>query len=164
MEATVTTSVAAKIVGIGYEGLRSYLKRGLLGRSGIMIPLVGKGASAPDVSSVRATWKRFGFTDLCLMHLAKQLIEMGLTFDQANSIVSKEDLRPLFRGGIQHLDALVMTWPPYQDYILFRGEERRHLPDRLAEFNGTAILIDLRSIAESVTFKLQENHPRPVSQ
>jgi len=162
MEATVTTSVAAKIVGIGYEGLRSYLKRGLLGRSGVMIPLVGMSASAPDINSVRATWKRFGFTDLCLMHLAKQLIEMGLTFDQANSIVSREDMRPLFRGGIQGLDALVMTWPPYQDYILFKGEDRRHLSDRLAEANGTAILIDLRAIAESVTFKLHENCPDAV--
>lgn len=38
MDTTVTTARAAEIVGIGYEGLRSYLKRGLLGRSGVLIP------------------------------------------------------------------------------------------------------------------------------
>lgn len=156
MGSTVTTSRAAKIVGIGYEGLRSYLKRGLLGRSGVLAPFVGKDAPAPDLSVVRASWKRFGFTDLCLMHLAKQLIDMGLTFDQANSIVSRDEMRPLFREGVHKADALVMCWPPYHDYILFEGEERRHLPDRLDETNGTAILIELNAIAKAVTSKLQE--------
>lgn len=55
----------------------------------------GQRRAAPDLSTVRASWKRFGFTDLCLMRLAKQLIEMGLTYDQANSLVSQEGLRRL---------------------------------------------------------------------
>ncbi|WP_158684115.1 hypothetical protein [Stenotrophomonas sp. MYb57] len=156
MGSTVTTSRAAKIVGIGYEGLRSYLKRGLLGGSGVMPPFVGKNAPAPDLSVVRATWKRFGFTDLCLMHLAKQLIDMGLTFDQANSVVSNEKMRPLFREGALKENALVMCWPPYHDFIVFEGEERRKLPDWLRETNGTAILIELNAIAKAVTSKLQD--------
>jgi hypothetical protein len=40
MERTVTTAKAAEIVSIGYEGLRSYLKRGLLGSSGLLAPFV----------------------------------------------------------------------------------------------------------------------------
>lgn len=156
MRSTVTTSLAAKIVGIGYEGLRSYLKRGLLGSSGVMPPFMGKDVPAPDLSVVRATWKRFGFTDLCLIYLAKQLIDMGLTFDQANSIVSNHKMRPLFQEGASKKDALVMCWPPYHQYIVFKGEERRHLADRLDETDGTAILIELNAIAKTVTSKLLE--------
>jgi len=156
MASTVTTSRAASIVGIGYEGLRTYLKRGLLGSSGVMPPFVGKDAPAPDMSVVRATWKRFGFTDLCLMHLAKQLIDLGLSFDQANSLVSNEHMRSLFREGALKEDALVMCRPPYHDFILLKGEERGNLPDWLRESNGIAILIELNSIAKTVTSKLQE--------
>ncbi|MRF50185.1 hypothetical protein GIJ70_06025 [Stenotrophomonas sp. MY15] len=156
MQTAVTTSRAAAIIGIGYEGLRSYLKRGLLGRSGLIPPLVSKDSPAPDQSAARASWKRFGFTDLCLMRLAKQLIDMGLSFDQANSIVSNEEMRSFFREGSVTPDAVVMCWPPFQEYIVFVGEERRYLADHLAQANGTALVIELKAIAHTVTSKLKE--------
>lgn len=163
MQTTVTTSRAAAIIGIGYEGLRSYLKRGLLGRSGLMLPLVSKSSPAPDQSAVRASWKRFGFTDLCLMRLAKQLVDMGLSFDQANSIVSNEEMRALFREGSVTTDAVVMCWPPFQEYMVFVGEERRYLADHLAQANGTALVIELKAIAQTVTSKLKETRNEGVS-
>lgn len=157
METTVTTARAAEIVGIGYEGLRSYLKRGLLGRSGVLIPMVGKDTTAPDLSTVRASWKRFGFTDLCLMRLAKQLIEMGLTYDQANSVVSQDGLRQLFRTGSPSIDAALVCSPPYHYYWVFKGDERRHLLDRLSEIGDSAILINLGATATHVSRQLSEN-------
>ncbi|MCO7468700.1 hypothetical protein NJG16_01290 [Stenotrophomonas maltophilia] len=157
MDTTVTTARAAEIVGIGYEGLRSYLKRGLLGRSGVLIPMVGKDAAAPDLSTVRASWKRFGFTDLCLMRLAKQLIEMGLTYDQANSVVSQEGLRRLFRTGSPSIDAALVCSPPYHDYWVFKGDERRHLLDRLSEIGDAAILINLGATATHVWRQLSDD-------
>ncbi|WP_369969254.1 hypothetical protein AB8E26_01410 [Stenotrophomonas rhizophila] len=163
MQTAVTTSRAAAIIGIGYEGLRSYLKRGLLGKSGLMPPLVSKDSPAPDQSAVRASWKRFGFTDLCLMRLAKQLVDMGLSFDQANSIVSNEEMRALFREGSATTDAVVMCWPPFQEYMVFVGEERRYLADHLAQANGTALVIELKAIAQTVTSKLKETRNEGVS-
>ncbi len=97
------------------------------------------------------------------MRLAKQLIDMGLSFDQANSIVSNEEMRSLFREGSVTPDAVVMCWPPFQEYMVFVGDERRYLADHLARANGTALVIELKAIAQSVTSKLEEIRNEGVS-
>jgi hypothetical protein len=139
MNKTVTTARAAEIVGIGYEGLRSYLKRGLLGASGILAPFVAGDTPAPDLGTVRAKWTRFGFTDLCLMHLAKQLMDVGLPFKAANGIVSDDGLRRYFTRGQAPDGALLLAWPPYFDNILFAKKDLHQLPDRLADLSGSGI-------------------------
>jgi len=150
MEQTVTTAKAAEIVAIGYEGLRSYLKRGLLGSSGLMAPFVHRDSPAPDLSRVRVKWKRFGLVDLCLMRLAKQLIDLGLSFEQANGIASRDDVRKVFARDPRAAGTTLMAWPPYYDFILFAGDDLRHLPDRLAEAGDVALLVQLDRIAEHV--------------
>ncbi|WP_355584988.1 hypothetical protein [Xanthomonas cannabis] len=158
MDTTVTTARAAEVVGIGYEGLRSYLKRGLLGRSGVMPPFVGRDTPAPDLSAVRSTWKRFGFTDLCLMRLAKQLIGMGLTFDQANSIVSREDMRRLFREGAPARDTMLVCWPPHFDFTLFETTDE-NVSNGLHDIGDSAVLIKLKVIAEHVSQQMGGEAP-----
>lgn len=128
---TVTTEVAAKIVGIGYEGLRSYLKRGLLGTSGLLTPFVGRDTEAPDPAP-RAKWRRFGVVDLCLLRLAKQLMDAGLAFTAANTIASNPEVRRLFQG-CRPSDALILTWHPFGDFITFDKESLAHLPARLED-------------------------------
>lgn len=155
MSTTVTTANAAEIVGIGYEGLRSYLKRGLLGRSGVLLPFVGQNTPAPDQSTIRSTWKRFGFTDLCLMRLAKQLIELGLTFEQANSVVSREDMRPLFREQAPIIEAILMCWPPHYDFTVFSGDDLQHMLKQLADARDVAILVNLGITAAHVRNALE---------
>jgi len=150
VEQTVTTAKAAEIVDIGYEGLRSYLKRGLLSSSGLIAPFVHPRSPAPDLSSVRAKWKRFGVVDLCLMRLAKQLIDLGLSFEQANGIASRDDVRKVFSRDSSAAGTTLMAWPPYYDFILFAGDDLRHLPDRLAETGDVALLVQLDRIAEHV--------------
>ncbi len=157
MEPTVTTARAAEIVIIGYEGLRSYLKRGLLGSSGMLAPFVHRDAPAPDLSRVRAKWKRFGLVDLCLIRLAKQLIDLGLSFDQANGIASREDVRRIFSDGWFLSGATLMTWPPHYDFILFVGDDMRHLPERLREAGDVAVLAQLDRIAEHVRSAIQSS-------
>jgi len=153
METTVTTARAAEVLGIGYEGLRSYLKRGILGSSGVMLPFVGRDTPAPDLSAVRATWKRFGFTDLCLMRLAKQLIGMGLTFDQANSLVSREEMRRLFQEGTPARDTILVCWPPHFDFDLFETTDEK-ISRVLRGIGDSAILIKLNAIADHVSQQL----------
>lgn len=140
IDASVTTARAAEIVGIGYEGLRSYLKRGLLGSSGIMPPFVAATAPAPDLSTARAKWTRFHFTDLCMMRLAKQLMDSGLPFEAANGIVSREHARGYFSPFREPEGALLLAWPPHFDNILFSRDELHHLPDRLAELNERGVV------------------------
>ena len=154
MEQTVTTARAAVIVGIGYEGLRSYLKRGLLGSSGILPPFVHPSAPAPDLSGVRATWKRFRFTDLCLMRLTKQLIDSGVSFESANDIASHDHTRRYFAENIDLSGAVLMAWPPYYDNTIFAGDQLQYLSDRLAEVGDIAILVQLDRIREHVRSEL----------
>jgi hypothetical protein len=156
MATTVTTAKAAQVIGIGYEGLRSYLKRGLLGSSGFLPPLVGRDAAAPDLTNVRSTWKRFGFTDLCLMRLAKQLIDLGLNFEQANTLVSHEGLRPLFREQAEITDAVLMCWPPHYDFILFKRDDLHLLPLRLDDVGNSALVIKLDATAKHTRTALND--------
>lgn len=159
MEHTVTTARAAEIISIGYEGLRSYLKRGLLGSSGVLAPFVHRDSPAPDLSAVRAKWKRFGFVDLCLMRLAKQLIDLGLSFDQANNIVSREDIRDVFeRENIT--GATLLASPPYYDFIVFRGDDLNHLPTRLAEVGDVAVLVQLDRVRDYVQSEFERDITR----
>ena len=44
----------------------------------------------------------------------------------------------------------LMAWPPYYDFILFAGDDLRHIPDRLAEVGDVAVLVQLDRIAEHV--------------
>ncbi len=163
IDASVTTARAAEIVEIGYEGLRSYLKRGLLGSSGILPPFVSATSPAPDLSTARAKWTRFRFTDLCMMRLAKQLMDSGLPFEAANGIVSREHARGYFSPCRQPEGALLLAWPPHYDNILFGREDLHHLPDRLAELNDQGvvnILIQLDPVWLHVRDGLlQENQP-----
>ncbi|MFK0209182.1 hypothetical protein [Agrobacterium sp. NPDC090283] len=156
MEPTVTTARAAEIISIGYEGLRSYLKRGLLGSSGILVPFVHRDSPAPDLSSVRAKWKRFGFVDLCLMRLAKQLIDLGLSFDQANSIVSCENTRDVFKQE-NIAGAALLASPPFYDFIVFSGDDLNHLPARLAEVGDVAVLVQLDRIRDYVRAEFERD-------
>lgn len=154
MATAITTAKAAEIIGIGYEGLRSYLKRGLLGRSGVLPPLVSSDSPAPDLTNIRSTWKRFGFTDLCLMRLAKQLIDLGLNFDQANTVVSHEELRALFRESGAITDAVLMCWPPDYDFMLFKRGDLHLLPLRLEEAGDLAMVIKLGATAKHTRTEL----------
>lgn len=156
---TVTTAQAAEIVGIGYEGLRTYLKRGLLGSSGILAPLVSRDTPAPDLSRARAKWTRFSFTDLCMMRLAKQLMDSGLPFDAANGIVSNEEVRSYFKTRAEPNGALLLAWPPHYDNILFGRDDLPLLPQRLAELGSMGVvnvLVQLDPVKEHVSEALLE--------
>jgi hypothetical protein len=152
---TVTTAKAAEIVDIGYEGLRSQLKRGLLGRSGILIPLVASDAPAPDLQNVRSKWSRFGYVDLCLMRMVKQLVDLGVDFEQANSIASREDMRPLFKRGGGEVNEVLLMRPLDRDFFVLKPEELSRLKDHISD-QGSAIVVDLAKTAGHVRKALVE--------
>lgn len=79
-ESVIRTREAAAIIGIGYEGLRSYLKRGLLGA-----PM-----SDPDR---RWRWAAFTRHHLCRARLAKVLMDAGISFERAVVIVADMRVR-----------------------------------------------------------------------
>lgn len=85
----VSSKRAAQIVGIGYEGFRTYLKRDILGQ---WLPKKG-GFHSGDGPMM------FGFAHMCLIRVAKLLIDQGLSFDDANRIVSRRELYPTVGYG-----------------------------------------------------------------
>lgn len=158
----VASAGAAEIVGIGYEGFRSYLKRGLLGRVGFLPGFHVPGADTHDDSAPRSGWKTFDATSLCLMRLAKILMDAGFSFASANSVVSKDGLWRRLQHDRHPVDRFLLLWPPYGDHILFDPADMHLLPARLAEAKdlGVVTLINLGDIQRHVAAALADKAPK----
>jgi len=89
---TVKTAQAADVAGIGYEGFRTWLKRGLLKPTGTLPKFYAPDAPAEIADAKRWRWSSFGFADLCSFRLTKILLDAGLSWEVVNSIVSDHGL------------------------------------------------------------------------
>lgn len=153
---TVTTARAAEIVGIGYEGFRSYLKRGLGGRVGMLPGFHKPGADTFDVPAPRAGWKRFNVSDLCLFRVAKLLMDAGFTFDAANSVVSRHEHWAAFTYDSGPVHRMLAIWPPYGDHIVYEPDQLELLKKALEAAPEIVTLINLGAAHEHVLAALQE--------
>ena len=154
---SVTSARAAEIVGIGYEGFRSYLKRGLLGRVGMLPGFHAANSNTFDAPTPRTGWKRFGFADLCLMRAAKLLIDAGYSFTDANDVVSDDKLWQRLACDVEPVDRYFFIWPPFKDYMLFDADHVRDLPRKLKEakaLNVAVTLINLGDVERYVAERL----------
>jgi hypothetical protein len=151
----ISSARAAQIVDVGYEGFRSYLKRGLLGRVG-MLPGFHRGAETHDELAPRSGWMTFGFADLCLMRVAKLLMDAGFSFSSANSIVSQHEIWLRMAHDEQPVDRYLLVWPPYGDHIIFDPGDVSHLPRRLGEARarGVFTLLNLGDVQRYVAEQL----------
>lgn len=145
---SITSARGAEIVGVGYEGFRSYLKRGLLGRTGMLPRFHLPGAPTFDPPTPRAGWKRFDFTDLCLMRIAKLLMDAGFSFANANAIVSQNDLWSRIAHDREPIDRYLLVWPPYGDFMLFEPDDMHHLPKRLREADASSLVVTLINLGD----------------
>jgi hypothetical protein len=88
----VKTAQAALVAGVGYEGFRTWLKRGLLKETGTLPKFCAQHAEAQLADSKRWRWSSFGFADLCSFRLTKVMLDSGLPWEIVNSIVSDPGL------------------------------------------------------------------------
>lgn len=155
---SVTSARAAEIVGIGYEGFRSYLKRGLLGRVGMLPGFHAAGSSSTDNPVPRAGWQRFNETDLCLMRIAKMLMDYGFSFASANGVVSQQDLWSRLAHDESPTDRYLMIWPPYGDHVLFGPADMGHFQADLkaASAQGPVTVINLGDVQRYVAEQLNQ--------
>lgn len=153
---SVTTARAAEIVGIGYEGLRSQLKRGLLKNVGVMVPFYGRDTEAEVLYAKRWRWSKFGVTDLCLMRVAKLLMDAGCSFDVANDIASSEELWRWFNHASDLAGAYLTVIPGLNSYCLYRPAEYERLTADHADYGDTVILVSLGAIYGEVTGAVAE--------
>lgn len=152
----VPSARAAEIVDVGYEGFRSYLKRGLLGRVGMLPGFHRAGADTHDDPIPRSGWMTFGFADLCLMRIAKLLMDAGFTFNSANGIVSQHAIWTRMAHDDTPVDRFLLVWPPYGDHIVFDPADLHHLPKRLEEAGaqGVFTLLNLGDVERYVAERL----------
>lgn len=152
----VPSARAAEIVDVGYEGFRSYLKRGLLGRVGMLPGFHRAGADTHDDPTPRSGWMTFGFADLCLMRIAKLLMDAGFTFNSANGIVSQQAIWTRMAHDDAPVDRFLLVWPPYGDHIVFDPADLHHLPKRLEEAGaqGVFTLLNLGDVERYICERL----------
>jgi hypothetical protein len=86
---SLRTAQAAEVAGIGYEGLRSWLKRGLLKDAGVLPKFLSPEEAAEVTDLKRWRWSSFGFADLCSFRLAKLMFDAGLPWEIVEPIVGK---------------------------------------------------------------------------
>lgn len=152
----VSSARAAEVVDVGYEGFRSYLKRGLLGRVGMLAGFYGANSNASDDLAPRSGWTKFGFADLCLMRIAKILMDAGFSFSSANAVVSQHEIWSDMAHDEAPTERYLLIWPPYGDHIIFNANELHHLPARIeeAKAQGVFTLLNLGEVQRYVAEKL----------
>ena len=155
----VTSAHAAVIVDVGYEGFRSYLKRGLLGRVGMLPGFHRACSDTQDDPTPRSGWMTFGFADLCLMRIAKLLTDAGFSFNSANGIVSQHAIWTRMAHDEAPVERFLLVWPPYGDHIIFDPADLKYLPKRLVEAGaqGVFTLINLGDVERYVAEQLKES-------
>ena len=84
---SLRTAQAAEVAGVGYEGLRSWLKRGLLKDAGAIGKFYGRDTPAEVTDLKRWRWSSFRFADLCSFQLAKLMFDAGLPWEIVEPIV-----------------------------------------------------------------------------
>ena len=95
----VKTAQAAEIAGVGYEGFRSWLKRGLPKDTGILPKFYASDAPAEIADAKRWRWSSFGVADLYSFGLTKLMLESGLPWSMVCSVASDERLWRSHRSG-----------------------------------------------------------------
>ncbi len=149
---SVSTALAAEIAGIGYEGFRTWLKRGLLKATGILPSFYAPDAPAEIADAKRWRWAAFGYADLCSFRLAKNLLDAGLPWETVNPIVSDYALWQSHRANDSDSRHLVIhaggtEWGIYTSQALI---EELDSETRKREW---AILIDLRDLRQDVVLR-----------
>ena len=84
---SLKTAQAAEVAGVGYEGFRTWLKRGLLKGAGLLPKFYAPHVSAEIADAKRWRWSSFGFADLCSFRLAKLMFDAGLHWEVVDTIV-----------------------------------------------------------------------------
>ena len=149
---TVKTAQAAEVAGVGYEGFRSWLKRGLLKDTGVMPKFYAPDAEAEVVDAKRWKWSAFGFADLCSFRLAKLLLDAGLPWATVNSVISEDDVWRCHRydGPERHYLAI---FTESNEYTLYSAETLADDVRNGIVKGNLMTLVDLQDLRQTVVLR-----------
>jgi hypothetical protein len=145
---SLKTAQAAEVAGVGYEGFRSWLKRGLLKSAGILPKFYAADVPAEVVDAKRWRWSSFGFADLCSFRLAKMLFDAGLPWATVDVIVSGLWQSHWHRDSAARYLAVFAKTPEWR---LYSGQTLAADLDSEIVRPEWMTLIDLHDLRNSVT-------------
>lgn len=117
----IKTAQAAEVAGVGYEGFRSWLKRGLLKDNGILPKFYAADVPAEVADAKRWRWSAFGFVDLCSFRLTKLLLDAGLPWEVVSSVVSDDAVWHSHRSDLPD-QRFLAVFPKTLQYTLYSAE------------------------------------------
>ncbi len=156
------TAQAADVAGVGYEGFRTWLKRGLLKDTGTLPKFYAPDVSAEIADAKRWRWTAFGYSDLCSFRLTKILLDSGLPWEVVSPIVSDNTLWNSHQSEDGTIQCLVII-NQGAEYLLY---DRKTLATQLAAGKiGVSIMtiIDLDHLQKDVVFRSRAAALRAVS-
>ena len=156
------TAQAAEVAGVGYEGFRTWLKRGLLKDTGTLPQFYAADVEAEVADAKRWRWSAFGFTDLCCFRLTKIMLDAGLSWSMACSIASDQKIWQNFhsrKSEIQH----VAAFPKSNEYTLYTSQNlAADLASNIVKFDWMT-LFNLHEVRESVVLRSRGATLRAIS-
>ncbi|MBS1067163.1 hypothetical protein [Gluconobacter cerinus] len=150
----IKTAQAADVVGISYEGFRTWLKKGLLKSTGRLAEF-----SAPDVpakipDAKRWKWSEFGFSDLCSFRAAKFLLDAGRPWCEVVAIASSEEFWRSHRSPAEE-HAYLILFPTDGSYIFCSQETLDQNIEQLKAENVALYLINLQQLRQNTLFRIR---------
>ena len=138
--------------GVGYEGFRSWLKRGLLKQTGTLATVYAPKVEAEVADAKRWRWAAFGYADLCSFRLAKLMLDTGLSWEMVCTVVGDEALWRSHHSGAKDMRYLAV-FPKSDEYTFYSVQSLA--ADLAAEAirHDWMTLFDLGELRRSVVFR-----------
>jgi hypothetical protein len=159
---SLKTAQAADVAGVGYEGFRTWLKRGLLKANGILPKFYALDVPADIADAKRWRWTAFGYADLCSFRLTKILLDSGLPWEAASSIVSDNTLWKSHQSNDDTIQYLVIGYQGADYYLCDREELANSFTAGTIE-KPIMTLIDLDHLRRDVVFRCRTAALRAVA-
>jgi hypothetical protein len=150
----VKTAQAAKVAGVGYEGFRSWLKRGLLKDNGVLPKFYAADAPAEVSDAKRWRWSAFGFVDLCSFRLTKLLLDAGLSWEVVSPVVSDDAVWRSHRSD-QPDQRFLAVFPKTLQYTLYSAETLADDLNKGIIKSSWMTVMDLRQLRQDVVCRVR---------
>ncbi|WP_046901556.1 hypothetical protein [Gluconobacter oxydans] len=150
----IKTAQAADVVGISYEGFRTWLKKGLLKSTGRLPEFSAPEVPAKIADAKRWKWSEFGFSDLCSFRAAKFLLDAGRPWHDVVAITSSEEFWRSHRSLAEE-HAYLILFPTDGSYIFCSQETLDHNIEQLKAENVALYLINLQQLRQNTLFRIR---------
>ncbi|MFT8491021.1 MAG: hypothetical protein ABF672_10800 [Gluconobacter oxydans] len=150
----IKTAQAAAVVGISYEGFRTWLKKGLLKSTGRLPEFSAPEEPAKIDDAKRWKWSEFGFADLCSLRIAKLLLDAGQSWEMALTVTGEQKLWESHRNSFREYDYLIL-FPTDRSYSFCPPDELNQNIEQLKAEKVALYVINVQQLRQSTLFRIR---------